>query len=83
MASKWQFCATPSQPNPLAQYLASQAGVFWWHSSLPEHASRGLKGAIIVVDPNDPFAGKYKGDLLFALSEARARPEVCLDAKVK
>lgn len=60
---------------------AVTAGTFWWHSNAVEHAARGLKGPIVVRKRNDPWSGKYKSEMVVALSDARQDPGVCFDAE--
>jgi len=57
--------------------VASTSGVFSWHSTVASQAASGLKGAIVVHSRRDPFAGKYKSEMVIALSDARQRPSVC------
>ncbi|KAK1228361.1 laccase, multicopper oxidase, benzenediol:oxygen oxidorectuctase [Marasmius sp. AFHP31] len=39
-----------------------QAGTFWYHSHLSVQYCDGLRGPLIVYDPNDPFADLYDVD---------------------
>ncbi|KAH9918575.1 laccase [Epithele typhae] len=39
-----------------------QAGTFWYHSHLSTQYCDGLRGAIVVYDPNDPHADLYDVD---------------------
>jgi len=77
----------PSSPirqqggNFTYELQASKAGTFWWHSSQVAQAAAGLKGALVIRSSDDPFAGKYKADVLMALSDARQRPEVCFNTQ--
>lgn len=45
-----------------------QAGTFWYHSHLSTQYCDGLRGPMIVYDPNDPHADLYDvddGEILF------------------
>ena len=39
-----------------------QAGTFWYHSHLSTQYCDGLRGALVVYDPNDPHASLYDVD---------------------
>ncbi|KAK0488306.1 laccase lcc5, partial [Armillaria luteobubalina] len=41
---------------------AGQAGTFWYHSHLSTQYCDGLRGPLIIYDPNDPHAGLYDVD---------------------
>ncbi|KAF5313815.1 hypothetical protein D9758_018859 [Tetrapyrgos nigripes] len=40
----------------------NQAGTFWYHSHLSTQYCDGLRGAIVIYDPNDPYADLYDVD---------------------
>ncbi|KAH8102709.1 laccase [Cristinia sonorae] len=42
--------------------VAEQAGTFWYHSHLATQSCDGLRGPLIVYDPNDPHADMYDVD---------------------
>ncbi|KAI3621083.1 laccase [Moniliophthora roreri] len=42
--------------------VPDQAGTFWYHSHLSTQYCDGLRGAIVVYDPNDPHASLYDVD---------------------
>nr|QPA20086.1 laccase 3 [Amylostereum areolatum] len=42
--------------------VSDQAGTFWYHSHLGAQYCDGLRGAMIVYDPNDPHADLYDVD---------------------
>ncbi|KAH6899579.1 laccase 2 precursor [Coprinopsis sp. MPI-PUGE-AT-0042] len=47
----------------LYQFQAkNQAGTFWYHSHHESQYCDGLRGAMVVYDPNDPHADKYDVD---------------------
>ncbi|KAF9022011.1 laccase [Hymenopellis radicata] len=39
-----------------------QAGTFWWHSHLSTQYCDGLRGPLVIYDPDDPHAGLYDVD---------------------
>ncbi|EEB99853.1 hypothetical protein MPER_00360, partial [Moniliophthora perniciosa FA553] len=42
--------------------VADQAGTYWYHSHLSTQYCDGLRGPIVVYDPNDPFKSLYDVD---------------------
>ncbi|EIM92984.1 laccase subfamily 2 [Stereum hirsutum FP-91666 SS1] len=55
----------PIGPNSSFTYevpLTDQAGSFWYHSQLSVQYSDGLRGPLIVYDPDDPMADLYDVD---------------------
>ena len=42
--------------------VPDQAGTFWYHSHLSTQYCDGLRGAMVVYDPNDPHADLYDVD---------------------
>ncbi|THU93994.1 laccase [Dendrothele bispora CBS 962.96] len=41
---------------------AGQAGTFWYHSHLSTQYCDGLRGAMVIYDPDDPYADLYDVD---------------------
>jgi iron transport multicopper oxidase len=39
-----------------------QAGTFWYHSHLSTQYCDGLRGPMVIYDPNDPYADLYDVD---------------------
>jgi iron transport multicopper oxidase len=39
-----------------------QAGTFWYHSHLATQYCDGLRGAMVIYDPNDPYKSMYDID---------------------
>ncbi|KAJ6569737.1 Cupredoxin [Mycena vulgaris] len=55
----------PFGPNTSYTYelpLGNQTGSFWYHSQLSLQYADGLRGAVIVYDPDDPLAHLYDVD---------------------
>ena len=42
--------------------VGDQPGTFWYHSHLSTQYCDGLRGALVVYDPNDPHASLYDVD---------------------
>ncbi|KAH9999531.1 laccase [Russula vinacea] len=55
----------PIIPGDVFQYkfnVPDQAGTFWYHSHFSNQYCDGLRGALVVRDPQDPHAGLYDVD---------------------
>ncbi|KAJ7877345.1 Cu-oxidase-domain-containing protein [Mycena leptocephala] len=55
----------PFGPNTSYTYelpLGQQTGSFWYHSQLSVQYADGLRGPVIIYDPNDPLAHLYDVD---------------------
>ncbi|KAF5341080.1 hypothetical protein D9611_005994 [Ephemerocybe angulata] len=55
----------PIVPGNSFQYefsVPDQAGTFWYHSHYSSQYCDGLRGAIVVYDPNDPHSSLYDTD---------------------
>lgn len=55
----------PIQPNGsfLHSFVVNeQAGTFWYHSHLSAQYCDGLRGPLVIYDPNDPYAHMYDVD---------------------
>ena len=39
-----------------------QAGTFWYHSHISTQYCDGLRGPLVVYDPNDPYQSMYDVD---------------------
>jgi Putative multicopper oxidases len=42
--------------------VSQQAGTFWWHSHLSMQYCDGLRGPMVIYDPNDPHKALYDID---------------------
>ncbi|KAF8521720.1 laccase [Hysterangium stoloniferum] len=55
----------PIAPNQTYQYqlvLGQQTGTFWYHSHLSTQYVDGLRGPLVIYDPDDPHKGLYDVD---------------------
>ncbi|KAH8085463.1 laccase 2 [Cristinia sonorae] len=43
-------------------FHVEQAGTYWYHSHLSVQYCDGLRGALVIYDPNDPYLHKYDVD---------------------
>ncbi|KAI3606353.1 short chain dehydrogenase [Moniliophthora roreri] len=56
-------CPIAKGNNFLYDFTAiDQAGMFWYHSHLPTQYCDGLRGPIVIYDPDDPHASLYDVD---------------------
>ncbi|CAI2167496.1 10572_t:CDS:10 [Funneliformis geosporum] len=46
-----------------------QTGTYWWHSHFLAQYVDGLRGALIIHDPNDPFLKDYDEEFVMTLSD--------------
>ncbi|MCJ1347443.1 hypothetical protein MMC31_005668 [Peltigera leucophlebia] len=46
-----------------------QPGTYWYHSHSPGQYPDGLRGALIVNDPDSPYKGQYDEELVLTLSD--------------
>ncbi|KAJ7890146.1 laccase 1 [Mycena olivaceomarginata] len=46
----------------LYDFTVNQAGTFWYHSHLSTQYCDGLRGPMVVYDPQDPYLGRYDVD---------------------
>lgn len=59
------YIQCPIAPNSSFLYtfpLREQAGTFWWHSHLSTQYCDGLRGSLIIYDPDDPLKDMYDVD---------------------
>ncbi|KIJ31701.1 multicopper oxidase, partial [Sphaerobolus stellatus SS14] len=62
--------------------LGDQAGTFWYHSHLSTQYVDGLRGPLVIYDPNDPHAALYDVDdesTIITLSDWYHTPALYLD----
>ena len=52
----------PSLCGQVETDVAFYTGTFWYHSHLSTQYCDGLRGPIVVYDPNDPHASRYDID---------------------
>lgn len=47
----------------------TQPGTYWYHAHADGSYPDGLRGPLIINDPNDPYKGKYDEELVLTLSD--------------
>lgn len=53
---------------------ADEAGTYWYHSHNMGQYVDGLRGALVVYDPNDPYAAEYDDEEIVSLSDWSVLP---------
>ncbi|KAI5857307.1 putative ferroxidase [Durotheca rogersii] len=61
----------PLAPNHTVEYrfFADTPGTYWWHSHSMGQYPDGLRGALIIHDPQDPYKNVYEKDIIITLSD--------------
>lgn len=49
-------------PHDLIEVAHCDAGTFWYHSHLATQYCDGLRGALVIYDPDDPHKDLYDVD---------------------
>lgn len=50
-------------------FTADQVGTYWYHSHVRGQYPDGLRGSVIIHDPEDPFKGQYDEEVILTLSD--------------
>ena len=56
-------------PTQLIGAKLNQTGTYWWHTHHGGQMPDGLRGPLIVHDPNSPYAGQYDDELVLTFSD--------------
>ncbi|KAL5621752.1 hypothetical protein BROUX41_006652 [Berkeleyomyces rouxiae] len=62
-------CAIPPGHNFTYEFELEQAGTYWWHSHEGGQYADGLRGPLIVHDPEDPHKSEYDEEYLMSVSD--------------
>ncbi|KAE9369327.1 multicopper oxidase [Stipitochalara longipes BDJ] len=62
-------CAIPPGAWFTYSFTANPAGTYWYHSHAKGQYPDGLRGPMIIHDPNDPYLGKYSDELTLTVSD--------------
>ncbi|EFX03254.1 iron transport multicopper oxidase fet3 precursor [Grosmannia clavigera kw1407] len=62
-------CPVPPGSSITYSFLADEPGTFWYHSHNLGQYPDGLRGPMIVHDPNDPYAGQYDEEVILTVSD--------------
>ncbi|TIC92791.1 Multicopper oxidase abr1 [Colletotrichum higginsianum] len=62
-------CPLPPDMTMTYSFTADEGGTFWWHSHNMGQYPDGMRGPMIIHDPNDPYAGKYDEEYILSMSD--------------
>ncbi|OLN85996.1 Iron transport multicopper oxidase FET3-like protein 2 [Colletotrichum chlorophyti] len=62
-------CPLPPDMTMTYSFTADEGGTFWWHSHNMGQYPDGMRGPMIIHDPNDPYAGQYDEEYLLTMSD--------------
>ncbi|GKT45119.1 iron transport multicopper oxidase fetC [Colletotrichum spaethianum] len=62
-------CPLPPDMTMTYSFTADKGGTYWWHSHNMGQYPDGMRGPLIIHDPNDPYAGQYDGEYILSVSD--------------
>ncbi|KAG7134218.1 Multicopper oxidase PfmaD like protein [Verticillium longisporum] len=62
-------CPLPPGSTMTYQFTADVGGTYWYHSHNMGQYPDGLRGPMIIHDPNDPYVGQYDEEYILTLSD--------------
>ncbi|MCJ1454539.1 hypothetical protein MMC28_004892 [Mycoblastus sanguinarius] len=62
-------CSVPPGASFVYNFTINQPGTYWYHSHDLAQYPDGLRGALIVNDPNSPYKGQYDEERILTLSD--------------
>ncbi|KAK3378566.1 multicopper oxidase like protein [Podospora didyma] len=62
-------CPVPPGSSFKYQFVVDAPGTYWYHSHNMGQYPDGLRGPLIVQDPNDPYKGKYDEEVVLSVSD--------------
>ncbi|KAK0118499.1 hypothetical protein ONS95_007390 [Cadophora gregata] len=62
-------CPIPPGASLKYDFMLDRPGTYWYHSHNKGQYPDGLRGALIVHDPNDPYKGQYDEELVLTVSD--------------
>ncbi|KAK4144293.1 multicopper oxidase [Dichotomopilus funicola] len=62
-------CSVPPDSTVKYQFTVDTPGTYWYHSHNMGQYPDGLRGPLIVQDPNDPYKGKYDEEHILSMSD--------------
>ncbi|AEO62279.1 multicopper oxidase like protein [Thermothielavioides terrestris NRRL 8126] len=62
-------CPVPPDASVKYQFTADAPGTFWYHSHNMGQYPDGLRGPLIVHDPNDPYKSSYDEEVILSVSD--------------
>ncbi|KXH60119.1 multicopper oxidase [Colletotrichum nymphaeae SA-01] len=62
-------CPIPPGSSFLYNFTITQPGTYWYHSHTMSQYPDGLRGSLIIHDPDNPYAGDYDEEIVLTLSD--------------
>ncbi|KAI0147749.1 Cupredoxin [Xylariaceae sp. FL1272] len=62
-------CEIPPGMSVTYNFTLDQAGTYWYHSHTKGQYPDGIRQALIIQDPENPYAGQYDEELVITLSD--------------
>ncbi|KIW16503.1 hypothetical protein PV08_06558 [Exophiala spinifera] len=62
-------CSIPPGSSFTYRFKAAQVGTFWYHSHVKGQYVDGLRGSLIIHDPENPFRGDFDDEILLSVSD--------------
>lgn len=62
-------CTIPPGSSFTYNFTVNEPGIYWYHSHVHGQYPDGLRGPLIIHDPDDPFADKYSETRLLTVSD--------------
>ncbi|QDS77480.1 hypothetical protein FKW77_000023 [Venturia effusa] len=62
-------CLTPPGSTFTYNFTVAQPGTYWYHAHVKGQYPDGLRGPLIVTDPESPYKGKYDEEIVLTLSD--------------
>lgn len=62
-------CAIPPGDSMTYDFVVDQPGTYWYHSHETAQYPDGLRGALLIHDPNNPYSHLYDEEILLTLSD--------------
>ncbi|EGU75663.1 hypothetical protein FOPG_10736 [Fusarium oxysporum f. sp. conglutinans race 2 54008] len=62
-------CNIPTGASITYNFTADQVGTYWYHSHTRAQYPDGLRQALIIQDPKNPYAGEYDEERVITLSD--------------
>ncbi|KPI38272.1 Iron transport multicopper oxidase FET3 [Cyphellophora attinorum] len=62
-------CAVPPGSSFVYNFKADQAGTYWYHSHEKSQYPDGLRGMMVISDPEDPYKAQYDQEIVISISD--------------
>ncbi|KAK8211353.1 hypothetical protein M8818_003320 [Zalaria obscura] len=62
-------CGIPPGSTMVYNFTLDQSGTYWYHSHQRGQYPDGLRGTLVINDPENPYAGEFDEEVTFSLSD--------------